>query len=746
MLDVNPNILNKVLAQFADLQFLISGKHSLSFADFFKDAKVMSDSFKIEAQERIALTSENPEYLLKAMLALWLREAVAVPLNPEFPEKQREDLNFKFRFRNFESVYKRDQLGNSNSKSNTNNSKPETKNLINPEAWATVILTSGSSGSPKAVVHSLANHFFNALGANQLMPLKTGDRWLLSLPLYHVGGLAIFFRTLLSGAAMVIPEKKEKLLQTILKQKITHLSLVPTQLQRLLQTQQGIEAAGRLKLILLGGASIPKNLIEQSEQLGLKLKTTYGSTEMASQIYTAKQVLPFREVRISTTDDVAGEIEVRGKTLFLGYLKQGGLQKPFDKQGWFKTGDLGCWKYSLDQQKYLTVIGRSDSMFISGGENIHPEEIERILLQFEHIEQVVVVAVQDLEFGARPVAFLKTKQSLTESELRLVLEKQLPRFKIPDLFLAWPESAERGLKPRRNELSKLAQIKFESWRKLKQSNKTNLVQEFGQWQAKFELGWLKVALSEGRQIFMVLDMRRIAAIKYLYVRADSRKEVMDWLTTPENRSLFEIESGNSKNLSWITMPSVRRGQIRESFEIVRILENDLPESESDLEISLYESNNHSSSQESSKTTFSSPRTQSRRSSNKPDFSNLTPWSLIDLSPLFKSGWSWNFPEAVFQSAVWLPNFERMYLLRCLYRRISTTKKFLGWKVQLLHDLKSGEQIEAPFWELSLEEEKSLEINMRSCGLFSDSEFEYSNTPEKERKRRTEFQQLVSTIN
>ena len=78
-------------------------------------------------------------------------------------------------------------------------------NSINPKDWATIIFTSGSTGSPKAVVHSLANHFYNALGANEQMPLNPGDRWLLSLPMYHVSGLAILFRTLLSGAAMVIP-------------------------------------------------------------------------------------------------------------------------------------------------------------------------------------------------------------------------------------------------------------------------------------------------------------------------------------------------------------------------------------------------------------------------------------------------------------------------------------------------------------------------------------------------------------
>ena len=92
-------------------------------------------------------------------------------------------------------------------------------------------------------------------------------------------------------------------------------------------------------------------------------------------------------------------------------------------------------------------------MFISGGENIHPEEIELSLLQFPAIERAAVVPVKDPEFGQRPVAFVESSVSASEHELREFLEKSLPRFKIPELFLPWPENAEDGLKPSRNELS-----------------------------------------------------------------------------------------------------------------------------------------------------------------------------------------------------------------------------------------------------------------------------------------------------
>ncbi len=167
----------------------------------------------------------------------------------------------------------------------------------------------------------------------------------MSLPLFHVGGLAIFFRTLLSGAAIVLPTEKQTLANSLKYNNVTHLSLVPTQLHRLLQTNAGRDSLLKLKLILLGGSVIPETLLDQCAELGLNVNTTYGSTEMASQVATGKkgccQILPFREVRISSENDAYNEIEVRGKTRFLGYLDESGLRQPFDKNGWFKTGDLG---------------------------------------------------------------------------------------------------------------------------------------------------------------------------------------------------------------------------------------------------------------------------------------------------------------------------------------------------------------------------------------------------------------------
>jgi len=316
-----------------------------------------------------------------------------------------------------------------------------THTKINLNQDATILFTSGSSSQPKAALHSFGNHYYNALAANGWIPLKRGDRWLLSLPLVHVSGLGILFRVLLAGATIVLPEKKEPLAKSLQKYQISHVSLVPTQLYRLLQNTKSRFPA--LKAILLGGAPIPENLLRQSIKQKLPVHVTYGLTEMASQVATSKEInktnnkmqariLKHARIKISS----GKEIWVKGKTLFKGYVEGKKISSPLNKQGWFPTGDLGI----LEKNKILKILGRKDNMFISGGENIQPEEIEACLYQIRGIENALVVPRQNQEFGFRPVAFIqfKTKKKMTKEYLKNYLKKFLPRFKIPVEFYPWP--------------------------------------------------------------------------------------------------------------------------------------------------------------------------------------------------------------------------------------------------------------------------------------------------------------------
>ncbi len=336
-----------------------------------------------------------------------------------------------------------------------------------------VIRTSGSSGTPKLAQHSWGNHVYSALGSQHFLPLNAEDAWLLSLPLFHVGGLAIVVRCWLAGAQLQVPDPGQSLAEAILRFQPTHLSLVPTQLQRLLQVPEVLPVLQQCKAILLGGAPVSPSLLRAAQTVALSVHTSYGSTEMSSQITTTPPgfwqdtsveegpvasgaLLPYRELRLH-----AGEIQVRGETLFQGYREKGQLRRPL-QSGWWSTGDLGRW-----EGEQLRVVGRKDNQFISGGENIQPEEIEAYVLRYTGVKQAMVVPVPDLEFGERPVAFVhvETPQEDTPSlapeltaALTAFLAQHIPRFKIPRAFYHWPNALQGSkLKPGRQDFKAYAQ-------------------------------------------------------------------------------------------------------------------------------------------------------------------------------------------------------------------------------------------------------------------------------------------------
>ena len=381
--------------------------------------------------------------------------AVACPINPKFPEEYRRRL-----LQRVDAVAVIDPVAESLSPAPITDDTPPSLDENQP---ATIIFTSGSAGEPKAALHSLGNHIHNAQLSNRNIPLAQGDRWLLSLPLFHVAGIGVVFRCLLGGAAVVIPDPGAELAVTIRDAGVTHVSLVATQLYRLLQTELGIRALRPLKAILLGGSGMPESLVREAHALGLRIHTSYGMTEMSSQVTTTRPCDPIEKVLTSGAplDPAAlrvsseGEIQVRGRTLFLGYLRDGQVDRPMTSDGWFATGDLG----QLDSDGYLRVTGRRDNMFVAGGENIQPEEIEAALCRCPNVLEAVVVPAAHPEFGAVPVAFVRCAGGTPDEDaLRTALGASLPRFKTPKRFLPWPgDIAPAGIKPDRRAFAARAE-------------------------------------------------------------------------------------------------------------------------------------------------------------------------------------------------------------------------------------------------------------------------------------------------
>lgn len=304
-----------------------------------------------------------------------------------------------------------------------------------PQRLSSMTLTSGSTGLPKAAVHTCQAHLASAEGVLSLMPLAKDDDWLLSLPLFHVSGQGILWRWLLAGARITVREKQplEQMLAGC-----THASLVPTQLWRLLVNQTPVA----LKAVLLGGAAIPVALTEQARAQGIRCWCGYGLTEFASTV-CAKEAdgladvgmpLPGREVKI-----VNDEVWLRAASMAEGYWRSGNLVPLVNDEGWFATRDRGV----LNKGK-LTIIGRLDNLFFSGGEGIQPEEVERVIVTHPHVLQAFIVPVEDAEFGHRPVAVVECDAVVAETELSEWVKDKLARFQQPVRWLALPGELKNG--------------------------------------------------------------------------------------------------------------------------------------------------------------------------------------------------------------------------------------------------------------------------------------------------------------
>ena len=463
---------------------ILSPDGVLSYGDYYASVRATAEhlgEIGIRRGAVVGIVSQACVEYVVLLMALFRLGAVASPLSPRWPPKVTHDALLRtgchwvvcggpghsggtdpFQVSGLGSQ----ALDLAESVHITRDPKRETRNpVIDAGSPATIVFTSGSTGEPKAAVHFYGNHYFNAAASNQNLPFDGGDGWLLSVSLHHVAGLGILFRCLLGGGAIVIPSRGESIEDAIGREGVTHVSLVPTQLYRLLRTEVGRNGLKRLKAILVGGSAVPASLIHEAAALRLPILTTYGLTEAASQVTTTQPGDPLDRLLTSGTPLVPGtvtiapdgEILVRGKTLFMGYLKPAGVERPMTSEKWFGTGDLG----RLDGDGYLSVVGRKDNMFVCGGENIQPEEVEKCLCRLPGLRTAVVVPVPDAEFGYVPVAFvaMESGYEIDEQELAKHLTEELPRGKIPRRFLSWPRETEPGdPKVNRNNLAALARM------------------------------------------------------------------------------------------------------------------------------------------------------------------------------------------------------------------------------------------------------------------------------------------------
>jgi O-succinylbenzoic acid--CoA ligase len=293
---------------------------------------------------------------------------------------------------------------------------------FDPEAVHTVIHTSGTTGVPKAVELTFANHLASVLASADGLGVDPGDRWLCPLPLHHVGGLNVLIRSVVNRTTVVLHPRfdVQRVKAELETGGLTLASLVPTMLARL--RAAGLRRTPGLRAIALGGGPIPPDLLEWAREAGIPVVPVYGMTETCSQVVAGSPGRPLRGVEIEIAPD--GEILVRGPMVARGAL---------GPDGWLHTGDLG----RLDEDGRLHVLGRLKELIITGGENVAPLEVEQVLLAHPAVVDAGVAGLPDAEWGEAVTGFVVLREPA--DDLDAWCRERLDSFKVPKAIHVVPE-------------------------------------------------------------------------------------------------------------------------------------------------------------------------------------------------------------------------------------------------------------------------------------------------------------------
>jgi acyl-CoA synthetase (AMP-forming)/AMP-acid ligase II len=309
------------------------------------------------------------------------------------------------------------------------------------EQLAAVLFTSGSSGTPKGVLHTQATLAYKAALMADVHALNVEDCVLMPAPAAHISGL-------LNGVTLpgVVPFRTvfmsrwdpEVALDLIEREHVTFMVGPPTFFVSLMHTPGfASERVASLRLISSGGAGVSVAFVDEaSEGLAANVKRTYGSTEaptIATSVGTDSVDVAHRhdghaigEVELRVVD---GELHVRGPEVCVGYLDPGDTAEAFDRDGWFRTGDLA----SIDRDGWLTIVGRLKDVIIRGGENISTAEVEHELEAHPDVRQAVVVGDPDPLMGERIAAFIVGAPGFdVETALAWFSARGVARFKTPE--------------------------------------------------------------------------------------------------------------------------------------------------------------------------------------------------------------------------------------------------------------------------------------------------------------------------
>ncbi len=353
----------------------------------------------------------------RAVVAAWEAGEAVLPLDPAAPPAERKAILAAARPTHLLDAEGRHRLPGG---------EPAEAGL------AAVVATSGTSDAPKAVELGADAIRWSALATSAALEAGPGDRWLCCLPVHGVAGLAVVARAWHTGLPVEVHERFDPAAVGQAAGRATLVSLVPAMLRRLLAA--GDEPA-RFRRALLGGSPIPAALASEAARRAVPLVRTYGLTETFGGMVHDGHPLDGVELRVDA--DPEGELLVRGPMLFRRYRGDPGRTAAVLRDGWLRTGDLG----RLGPDGRLTVLGRADDLVISGGVNVHPDEVEAVLATHPAVAEAAVAGRPDPEWGQRVTAFVVPRDPASPpslAELRAFARERLAAAKAPRELVLLP--------------------------------------------------------------------------------------------------------------------------------------------------------------------------------------------------------------------------------------------------------------------------------------------------------------------
>ncbi|MCO4792580.1 MAG: alpha/beta fold hydrolase [Bacteriovoracaceae bacterium] len=414
------NPFTQYFDKFANNCFFESSDQKVTYAQVKEKYLELSENINFPKDTLIVIQETNPLSVLIQVMALWEKNCTPVLISPDTPA----DLM---------SLYETQvPFGETCPEGNI------------------VFFTSGSNSTPKGVVHSFETLFNSALATTEHYQLKESEKWGLTLPVHHTGGFMILMRTLICGASVFYEDSW----RSVINHPCDFYSLVPTQLIESIENTN----LEKSKVVLIGGAPMAKELLEKANTKNIPLYLSYGMTETAAQITSSNKnpTLPnFAGNPLIGTEvaiDNSNKIKIKSNALMVGFFQHGIFQLPEFEDGWFVQNDLG-----EITQDGLVVNGRTDKVFISGGENIDPTLIEKALLEIDSVKNAFVKPVEDEKFSKVPIAFVECHPN----EIPTIWDElnfRLPKYMIPKDIIHFKWDYQSSLKPESRSLEFLLKL------------------------------------------------------------------------------------------------------------------------------------------------------------------------------------------------------------------------------------------------------------------------------------------------